>query len=722
MEESKQESSARGLVQLDVAWKGSTISLQVQPDWTVQLLKEHLEQRTAVPVLNQKLVWKGKTLKEPYDSLEETGVLVPGRAKLMLIGSTAADVVAVSQPAPHVRVRDDLTGEEVVPKGYVKVPLGVGGTDPRDRSPYVFERVQALRGLPRQAEAQAILEELAADRGTCYNALPGLPRQAEAQAILEGLAANRGVRAVMAKHKWTVGLLTELYPEGKHKWTVGLLTELYPEGKVGVSETCLMGLNENRGQTIRLRVRTDDLQGFRKPLSMLKVLYHELAHNVYGDHDNDFYMLMRQIEREANELDFAQSAGRTVSGARSVHRAEGPQSVHRAEGPQSGGYVLVREAFAGGAQRLGGDSAGLARVLTAREMAAQARITSAALLRLTPEEEEVEHACGCHNAKPHSQTAPPVDVATQSVSTVITATPPPPPLSLPLLAAEDAALPMHASDAAGAAGALGGSNARQQPHSPGPREDLQMRDHMHGEGAGSADGDAMNVEVYGAAETAAVAPAAAAPDATGAFLSGVASMDVETFVPPLSSLNELLSMGFEEAAAHRALADSGGDLAAAVQTLLLPPQQQQEDAAATAAAVAAAAAAAGVASGDPGGAASDSAAAAQPHMSREAQLRAAAAAVAAGGREPAAAALDLLISMIQMVMDNPGQARFRRVRLANPRLQRTLLHSPAALQVLSAAGWERKGDELVLTRDDVGLLWAAKSLLQAHREALEESR
>lgn len=45
--------------------------------------------------------------------------------------------------------------------------------------------------------------------------LPGLPREEEARGILEELAADPGVRAVMEKHRWTVGTLCELYPEGK---------------------------------------------------------------------------------------------------------------------------------------------------------------------------------------------------------------------------------------------------------------------------------------------------------------------------------------------------------------------------------------------------------------------------------------------------------------------------------------------------------------------------
>lgn len=34
--------------------------------------------------------------------------------------------------------------------------------------------------------------------------------------------------------------------------------------QVGVSDKCVMGLNQNHGMKILLRLRTDDLQGFRK--------------------------------------------------------------------------------------------------------------------------------------------------------------------------------------------------------------------------------------------------------------------------------------------------------------------------------------------------------------------------------------------------------------------------------------------------------------------------
>lgn len=70
----------------------------------------------------------------------------------------------------------------------------------------------------------------------------------EAIKLLHRLAADPGIIGIMSKHRWTVGLLSEMPPEGK----------------VGVSPVCILGVNINAGQEISLRLRTDDLKGFRR--------------------------------------------------------------------------------------------------------------------------------------------------------------------------------------------------------------------------------------------------------------------------------------------------------------------------------------------------------------------------------------------------------------------------------------------------------------------------
>ncbi|CAI5729284.1 unnamed protein product [Peronospora effusa] len=152
----------------------------------------------------------------------------------------------------------------------------------------------------------------------------------KAQEILEKLAKDRGILAVLAKHKWSVGVLAEMSPDGK----------------VGVDPVCVLGLNQNKGQKILLRLRTDDLLGFRKYLSIKKVLFHELSHNVHSEHDQKFYQLMRQVEKECNELDWTISGGAAVGGSRMILSDEDKSTDCSSSG-----------------RRLGGESAGASRLL-----------------------------------------------------------------------------------------------------------------------------------------------------------------------------------------------------------------------------------------------------------------------------------------------------------------------------------------------------------------------
>ena len=55
------------------------------------------------------------------------------------------------------------------------------------------------------------------------------------------------------------------------------MTEMAPVGYVGVSPKCILGFNKNMGEEISLRLRTDDLKGFRKYESIKKTLLHELV-------------------------------------------------------------------------------------------------------------------------------------------------------------------------------------------------------------------------------------------------------------------------------------------------------------------------------------------------------------------------------------------------------------------------------------------------------------
>nr|GEV73759.1 hypothetical protein [Tanacetum cinerariifolium] len=137
--------------------------------------------------------------------------------------------------------------------------------------------------------------------------LPGIelyPPASEALRLMHTLAADKGIVAIM----------------NKHKWRVGIMTEMAPEGYVGVSPVCILGLNKNHGEEISLRLRTDDLKGFRKYQSIKKTLLHELAHMVFSEHDAKFYALDSQLNKEAAALDWTRSTGHTLSGSQKTQQ------------------------------------------------------------------------------------------------------------------------------------------------------------------------------------------------------------------------------------------------------------------------------------------------------------------------------------------------------------------------------------------------------------------
>ena len=167
------------------------------------------------------------------------------------------------------------------------------------------------------------------------------PGPAAAEALLRQLSTDPSILAILEQHRWSVGELKEMAPVGH----------------VGVSESCLMGLNVNAGQEILLRCRTDDWCGLRPYHTLIEVLLHELTHNVHGDHDDAFKTLNSQLKREYREHASART-GRTLEGAAiAAPRAEA--ALATAPSGEAQGHVL------------GGDAPD---TLDAREAAAQAAL------------------------------------------------------------------------------------------------------------------------------------------------------------------------------------------------------------------------------------------------------------------------------------------------------------------------------------------------------------
>jgi len=265
------------------------------------------------------------------------GTKTPKSVRLMASGISSKEARARNEETREgmrlaPRIRDDLSEHgraELAHRQLVgkrMMATAAARIKAKDSSPYRFDRIETL---------------------------PRLPEQEKARKILTTLPEDPGILACMSKHKWNVGCLAEMYPDGK----------------VGESPVCVMGLNQNKGEKILIRIRTDDLKGFRKMLSIRKVLYHELAHNVHSEHNVEFFKLNRQIEKECKEMDWTEGAGLEDTG-------DHVKDLHR---------------FSGGTYVLGGNEHNLNHhLIPSRELAARS-----ALMRLTAEEEEITQCCGC---------------------------------------------------------------------------------------------------------------------------------------------------------------------------------------------------------------------------------------------------------------------------------------------------------------------------------------
>ncbi|KZV28324.1 hypothetical protein F511_16574 [Dorcoceras hygrometricum] len=270
-----------------VTWRGQKFKVEMNQDATLKDLGDHLQKVTNVKADTLRLLvsmGKSSTILYPFSdqhsglSLEAASVL-EGKAVRMM-GVLDDEVNEVLQNA---KVDHRIAGfDEEANRLMRKIPNQPYSKHKLPQGPYIFCDFRTL-------------------------SLPGVelnPPASKALDLLHTLASDPGIVAIM----------------NKHHWRVGILTEMAPIGYVGVNPRCILGLNKNHGEEISLRLRTDDLHGFRKYESIKKTLLHELAHMVYSEHDANFYALDSQLNKEAATLDWTKSKGHTLTG--STHRVQ----------------------------------------------------------------------------------------------------------------------------------------------------------------------------------------------------------------------------------------------------------------------------------------------------------------------------------------------------------------------------------------------------------------
>ena len=276
-------------LQITLLHHGERHELSFAQDATISNLSERVATDLTIPPSNQKFLIASKLglQKPPFKAPNIPLTELTGK-NITLMGSTSAEISSLNASIS-------------------------AASAPRRQGPIKAATPARNRDYKRiQDEAQYTFQTL--------RPLPYLPNPDRSLRFLERLRDDAGIKAAMRTHKFSVPLLTEMDP-AMHT----------------TQDSRTLGLNRNQGEVIELRLRTDAYDGYRDYKTIRNTLCHELAHNVWGPHDRNFWNLCKQIEREVARDDWK-------SGGRSVGNEEfyepGEDEVHDHGGWTGGDFVL----------------------------------------------------------------------------------------------------------------------------------------------------------------------------------------------------------------------------------------------------------------------------------------------------------------------------------------------------------------------------------------------
>lgn len=267
-------------------------------DATIQELSDTVAEDLRIPPANQKFLITPKIgllkppFKDPTLSLRQLQ-----DKKIVLMGATTAEVQELESDIAARKERMERRRGALKAGRKVRAEKHKDWKKVQDEARYTFHQIRPL---------------------------PYLPNPEKSTRFLERLRDDAGIKASMRKHGFSVGLLTEMNP-AEHT----------------THESKTLGLNRNRGEVIELRLRTDAYDGYRDYKVIRHTLCHELAHNVWGEHDRNFWNLCKEIEREVEQNDWRRG-GKSVGGEEFYNPGdEGVDDEEADDGGWQGGEFVL---------------------------------------------------------------------------------------------------------------------------------------------------------------------------------------------------------------------------------------------------------------------------------------------------------------------------------------------------------------------------------------------
>ncbi|KAM3209838.1 hypothetical protein ACQJBY_064092 [Aegilops geniculata] len=627
----------RRIARISVTWRGRQLDVDADPSCTVKEFGQLLQDLTNVKPETLKLIVpqsanKGSKLISPFSdphsslTLKEAAVSEGKPIRMMGVFEDEIEEVSDNGKRPDLRI------------------IGFEEEEQRLR--------QRSSGRPRVSLKLPQGQYIFCDFRTLH--LPGVelnPPPSEALKRMHMLACDPGIIAIM----------------NKHRWRVGIMTEMAPVGYVGVSPKCILGFNKNMGEEISLRLRTDDLKGFRKYESIKKTLLHELAHMVHSEHDAHFFALNKQLNEEAASLDWTKSSGHVLSGRKIFDSYEDE-------------FDLEPEAHAVG-YKLGGGSSSLASARVLPGVAAYQRLLSASSTDLGSSHSSDTNSVERYNAQGTKAEPDPDDAGQDFIQENVKAEPDPDdndamPIDVTIVTSGSADVDMLNKE-------IDGEHDNEPDPDDGTSEFVLES------------GNKMEVEMEPRTDSTVLKSEPDPDDSSSSIQNQEVIIDGKHMGEP------------DPDASSCAVLQSGNKIQAEIgqsrNHSVLESEPDPDDNAADL-------------KSDELQRIEEPVAALCLRLQKAIEMLRSQATPS-----EAASALQTLFKIIKNVIENPNDIRYRRLRKTNPHFQRSVANYKAAMEVLELIGFceDVVSDEigraetyLVLKRNDPGLLWLAKSSLE----------
>jgi len=249
---------------VSVKYKGTSYPVPAQAEDAIASIFDFVHDALDFPRENCKLIHVGKTLRPDHDAITIGEAGLTDGSKLMLVASSAQDVsfVRSSRADPLVKGFAEEERDEISRRKRARA-AGASAWGTKQDQEYRFNSIKAQFKYSQ-------------------------PPPYEAEKLLQKLATDPGIIEIMKTRKFKVGILTEMSPDEAQERMA----------KKGTPNMDLLGYNQNAGEMIVLRIRTDNVKGFRPYHDLVNTLIHELTHNVWGPHDDKFWKLYGELKAQ----------------------------------------------------------------------------------------------------------------------------------------------------------------------------------------------------------------------------------------------------------------------------------------------------------------------------------------------------------------------------------------------------------------------------------------